>query len=86
MISLNSDYSASISSSLSSPSAEVTSFQVRRRRAAKLTQFFGVDYRDLINDVLESIEIGVQHESSSGTLRAEEVEVRVDIVLYGCGY
>ena len=31
---------------------DVTGFQVRRRKAAKLKQFFGVDYRELINDVL----------------------------------
>jgi len=68
MISLSSEYS------LASPKAEITSFQMRRRRAAKLTQFFGVDYRELINDVLESIESGVQHEQQNGTLRAEEVE------------
>jgi len=47
---------------------------VRRRKAAKLTQFFGVDYRELINDVLQSIENGVENEHESGTLRAEEAE------------
>ena len=31
---------------------DVTGFQVRRRKAAKLKQFFGVDYRELIKDVL----------------------------------
>ena len=54
---------------------DVTDFQVRRRKAAKLTQFFGVDYRELINDVLQSIEHGVKNEHKSGTLRAEEAEV-----------
>ena len=54
---------------------DVTDFQVRRRKAAKLTQFFGVDYRELINDVLQSIEHGVRNEHKSGTLRAEEAEV-----------
>ena len=48
---------------------------MRRRKAAKLTQFFGVDYRELINDVLQSIENGVENEQQSGTLRAEEAEV-----------
>ena len=48
---------------------------MRRRKAAKLTQFFGVDYRELINDVLQSIENGVENEHESGTLRAEEAEV-----------
>ncbi|KAI6163793.1 hypothetical protein EDD17DRAFT_1693125, partial [Pisolithus thermaeus] len=52
-----------------------TEFQVRRRRAAKLTSFFGVDYRDLIDDILESIERGVEEERGRGTLQPEEVEV-----------
>lgn len=49
-------------------------FQLRRRRAAKLTHFFGVDYRELIHDILESIEKGVEEERKRGTLRPEEVE------------
>jgi predicted secreted protein len=60
--------------SITSPKPEITDFQIRRRRVAKLTQFFGVDYRELINDVLESIENGLEHERKRGTLRAEEVE------------
>ncbi|KAF8963933.1 hypothetical protein BDZ97DRAFT_962306 [Flammula alnicola] len=68
MISLASEYS------VTTPKPEITSFQLRRRRAAKLAQFFGVNYRELINDVLESIENGVEHEQQRGTLRAEEVE------------
>lgn len=65
---------ASSEFSVTTPKADITTFQVRRRRAAKLTQFFGVNYRDLIDDVLESIENGVEHEHQRGTLRAEEVE------------
>ncbi|CAA7264761.1 unnamed protein product [Cyclocybe aegerita] len=61
-------------STVSTPKADVSSFQLRRRRAAKLTQFFGVDYRELISDVLESIENGVQAERQRGTLREEEVQ------------
>ncbi|KAF5392459.1 hypothetical protein D9757_002248 [Collybiopsis confluens] len=49
-------------------------FQVRRRRAAKLTQFFGVDYRDLVQDVLESIESGVELERGRGRIDTEEAE------------
>ena len=52
-------------------------FQQRRRRAAKLAQFFGVDYRELVNDVIASIEGGVAVEERRGTLRADEVEVRI---------
>lgn len=67
--SLHSEYS------LTSPKPEVTEFQLRRRRAAKLTQFFGVDYRLLIHDVLDSIESGVQEERKRGTLNPDEFEV-----------
>lgn len=70
-ISLDSEISAA------APETNDTGFQVRRRKAAKLTQFFGVDYRELINDVLQSIEHGVKNEHKSGTLLAEEAEVRV---------
>ncbi|KAF8665490.1 hypothetical protein AX16_000505 [Volvariella volvacea WC 439] len=68
IISLSSEYS------VASAKPEPTDFQLRRRRAAKLTHFFGVDYRDLIRDVLESIENGLEHERKRGTLNAEEVE------------
>lgn len=67
--SLDSEYS------VTTPEPDFATFQVRRRRAAKLTQFFGVDYRELISDILQSIENGVEHENENGTLRAEEVEV-----------
>ena len=70
VLSLVSEYS------ISSPKPEITDFQLRRRRAAKLTQFFGVDYRDLIRDVLDSIENGLEHERKRGTLKPEEVDVR----------
>ncbi|KAF8899151.1 hypothetical protein BD779DRAFT_1666870 [Infundibulicybe gibba] len=74
LISIASEYSMAVAS----PKPDVTDFQLRRRRAAKLTQFFGVDYRDLINDVLESIENGLEHERKRGTLRADEVEVCIN--------
>ncbi|KAF8998619.1 hypothetical protein BDZ89DRAFT_1083119 [Hymenopellis radicata] len=70
--SLASEYS--LAESISSPKAEVTDFQLRRRRAAKLTAFFGVDYRDLIRDVLDSIENGLEHERKHGTINPEEAE------------
>ncbi|KAK0246480.1 hypothetical protein EDD85DRAFT_944868 [Armillaria nabsnona] len=70
MTSLASEYS--ISATLK---PEVTDFQLRRRRAAKLTNFFGVDYRDLIRDVLDSIENGLEHERKRGTINPEEAEV-----------
>jgi len=52
-------------------------FQARRRRATKLIQFFGVDYRELIKDVLESIEGGLEHERKRGTLNPDEAEVNM---------
>ncbi|KAJ6601385.1 hypothetical protein DFH09DRAFT_900576 [Mycena vulgaris] len=61
-------------STASTPDAERSEFQQRRRRAAKLTQFFGVDYRDLIEDVLESIEHGLNAERRRGTLNPAEAE------------
>lgn len=58
-------------------SPEVSDFQLRRRRAAKLTQFFGVDYRDLVRDVLDSIESGLEHEHRRGAINTEEAEVSI---------
>lgn len=52
-------------------------FQIRRRKAAKLTNFFGVNYRELMQDILESIEKGVEEECNEGTLQPQEVEVRI---------
>ena len=85
MISLDSEYS------ITTPEADVTTFQVRRRKAAKLTQFFGVDYRELISDILQSIETGLENEHENGTLRAEEAEVChpliiVHVTLIKCSY
>ncbi|KAI3621973.1 hypothetical protein WG66_015909 [Moniliophthora roreri] len=55
-------------------SPEGNEFQMRRRKAAKLTQFFGVNYRDLIRDVLDSIEGGLEAERKKGTVSKEEAE------------
>ena len=62
-------------------SPKASQFQIRRRKAAKLTNFFGVDYRELIQDVLESIEKGVEEERKQGTLQPEEVEVSISVSL-----
>lgn len=40
-----------------------------------MTQFFGVNYRELIHDILESIEKGLEDERKRGTLQPDEVEV-----------
>ncbi|KAI0756535.1 hypothetical protein C8Q80DRAFT_1129175 [Daedaleopsis nitida] len=60
-------------STLIAPTPTEPSFQQRRRRAAKLTHFFGVDYRDLMGEILDSIEKGLEEESGKGTLRPDEV-------------
>ncbi|KAF8140646.1 hypothetical protein EV363DRAFT_1313023 [Boletus edulis] len=56
-------------------SPKTAQFQIRRRKAAKLTSFFGVDYRELIQNILESIEKGVEEERTKGNLQPQEVEV-----------
>ncbi len=50
-------------------------FQLRRKRVAKLTKFFGTDYRSLFGEVLESLESGVREDRSRGSLTQEETEV-----------
>jgi hypothetical protein len=67
MTSLFSEYS------VAAQKPEATDFEMRRRRAAKLTNFFGVEYRDLIDDILESIEKGVEEDRKQGTLGPDEV-------------
>jgi hypothetical protein len=69
--SLSSDYPIT---SVASPKPDATAFELRRRRAAKLTQFFGVDYRTLVKEVLESIEKGVEDERNGGALDPAEAE------------
>ncbi|KAI0800800.1 hypothetical protein C8Q74DRAFT_1191832 [Fomes fomentarius] len=56
------------------PTPTEGSFQQRRRRAAKLTHFFGVDYRDLMSEILDSIEKGLEEERGKGTLKPDEVK------------
>ncbi|KIJ39239.1 hypothetical protein M422DRAFT_175310 [Sphaerobolus stellatus SS14] len=65
----------STNSSIASLEPDPDGFQQRRKRAAKLTNFFGVNYRDLFGDVLESIEKGMNDEFVAGTMQPEEVEV-----------
>ena len=69
--------SLSSSINLPPPSPDPSGFQQRRRRAAKLTNFFGVNYRDLFGDVLDSIEMGMREEVVAGSLKTDELEVRI---------
>lgn len=70
MTSLSSEFSIAV------PEPQEAAFQTRRRRAAKLTQFFGVNYRDLMSEILDSIEKGLEEERGLGTLKPDEVQVR----------
>lgn len=68
--------SISSGSSLFTLTPEPMGFQARRKRAAKLTNFFGASYRDLFGEVLEKLEIGFLEEAKEGGLSREEVVVR----------
>ena len=50
-------------------------FEQKRRRAAKLTNFFGVNHRDIVDDILESLETGVAEERGMGTLDQDQADV-----------
>ena len=55
-------------------------FQARRKRAAKLTNFFGASYRDLFGEVLEKLEIGFLEEARNGNMSGDEIAVRSEII------
>lgn len=59
---------------LSEYQVDISPFEIRRRRAAKLSHFFGVSYRDLFGEVLESLEMGVRDDGGQGTLDPLEVQ------------
>lgn len=62
--------------SITSPPPEISTFEQKRRRAAKLTNFFGVSHRDIMTDILDSIESGVAEERGMGTLNQAQADVR----------
>lgn len=62
-------------SSVPAPPRSSNEFQNRRRRAAKLTSFFGVEYRELFAEVLDTIESEVKSDRARGSLNADEVQV-----------
>jgi hypothetical protein len=43
----------------------------------KLTNFFGVSHRGIMDDILESIESGVAEEAGRGTLNQAQADVRL---------
>lgn len=90
IISFGSEHATALDSATTpTKGSDLTDFQQRRRRAAKLTQFFGVQYRELINDVLDSLENGLEHEQKRGTLQADEIAVSFfgwDLRCHACSY
>lgn len=67
--------------SITNPPAEISTFEQKRRRAAKLTNFFGVSHRDIMSDILESIESGVAEERGRGNLNQAQADVCLAFVL-----
>lgn len=67
--------SASSGTSLFTVTPEPMGFQARRKRAAKLTNFFGASYRDLFGEVLQKLEVGFLEEAKEGGMSREEVAV-----------
>lgn len=63
--------------SITTPPPEISTFEQKRRRAAKLTNFFGVSHRDIMSDILESIESGVTEERGRGNLDQAQADVRL---------
>jgi len=57
-----------------SPPPQPNEFQKRRKRAAKLSSFFGVEYRELFTEVLNTIESEVRNDRARGSLTAAEVQ------------
>ena len=55
-------------SALIAPTLTEASFKERRQRVAKVTHFRRVDYRDLVNENIESIEKGFEGEGGKCTL------------------
>lgn len=49
-------------------------FAARRKRAAKLSNFFGVSYRDLFGAVLDILESDVREDKEEGSLSAAETQ------------
>ncbi|QRV97635.1 hypothetical protein RhiJN_25654 [Ceratobasidium sp. AG-Ba] len=49
-------------------------FAARRKRAAKLSKFFGVSYRDLFGAVLDILESDVREDKEEGSLSAAETK------------
>lgn len=73
--SLSSINTVATSSTFQTLTPEPMAFQARRKRAAKLTHFFGATYRDLFGEVLDRIERGMLEEARHGEMSQEEIRV-----------
>lgn len=60
-------------------------FAQRRKRAAKLSSFFGVDHKVLFTEVLDVLESEVVEDGMSGSLSPEELQVRSFVQLIDIG-
>ncbi|ELU38796.1 hypothetical protein AG1IA_07169 [Rhizoctonia solani AG-1 IA] len=58
----------------SDSAAQRNQFAARRKRAAKLSNFFGVSYRDLFGAVLDILESDVKEDKEEGSLSAAETQ------------
>ncbi|CUA71268.1 B-cell CLL/lymphoma 9 protein [Rhizoctonia solani] len=56
------------------PEAQRNHFTARRKRAAKLSNFFGVSYRDLFGAVLDILESDVKEDKEEGSLTPAETQ------------
>jgi hypothetical protein len=73
--SLSSINSVATKSTFQTLTPEPMAFQARRKRAAKLTHFFGATYRDLFGEVLDRIERGMLEEARHGEMSQDEMKV-----------
>ena len=81
LISIN---SVATTSTFATLTPDPMAFQARRKRAAKLAQFFGASYRDLFGEVLVRIERGMLEEARAGQISEEEVRVSREVIRH-CG-
>lgn len=81
LASLSRRMSSSSLYSLNLEAPPLDAFQQRRKRAAKLTKFFGTDYRSIFGEVLETIEVGVMDDQTRGTLTEDEAAVSSDCLI-----
>ncbi|CAE6489898.1 unnamed protein product [Rhizoctonia solani] len=63
-----------VSSPSDDPEAQRNQFTARRKRAAKLSNFFGVTYRDLFGAVLDILESDVKEDKEEGSLTPAETQ------------